>query len=259
MPIIAVLEDKVDTVRIHQWITTRWQWSVYFSVAYLILIFGTKYLMRSRKPFNLRRPLVVWNITLAGFSVFECIIMLPALWDLVSVHGLTGSVCIPVAWHTKDLTLWGFLFSLSKVLELFDTAFIVLRKTPLIFLHWYHHITVLIFTWYIHFTWMALGQWFTPVNALVHMLMYSYYALRAAGFKLPSNLMQVITVLQITQMFVGLFANLVAVRELYHERPCYLTWQGFAFSMFIYSTYALLFLHFFYQRYMKGQSAKKAQ
>lgn len=259
MPIIAIVEDKLDHMEIHRWITKKWQWSIYFSVAYVILIFSAKYWMRNRKPFDLRRPLVAWNVTLAAFSVFECIILWPALKDLVATYGLTGSVCLPIAWHSKELTLWGFLFSMSKVLELFDTAFIVLRKTPLIFLHWYHHITVLIFTWYIHVEWMALGQWFTPVNALVHMLMYSYYALRAAGFKLPSNLMQVITVLQITQMFVGLIANLIAVRELYSGRPCNLTWQGFAFAMFIYSTYAILFLHFFYQRYMKKLSTKKTQ
>jgi elongation of very long chain fatty acids protein 6 len=29
-----------------------------------------------------------------------------------------------------------------------DTLFIVLRKKPLIFLHWYHHITVLLFCWH---------------------------------------------------------------------------------------------------------------
>lgn len=35
-----------------------------------------------------------------------------------------------------------------QVPELVDTLFIVLRKKPLIFLHWYHHITVLLFCWH---------------------------------------------------------------------------------------------------------------
>ena len=37
----------------------------------------------------------------------------------------------------RSLGYWTFMFALSKVPELGDTLFIVLRKQPLIFLHWY--------------------------------------------------------------------------------------------------------------------------
>lgn len=40
--------------------------------------------------------------------------------------------------------LWTWLFCLSKLAELGDTIFIVLRKRPLIFLHWYSHLKVLL-------------------------------------------------------------------------------------------------------------------
>ncbi|RHY06234.1 hypothetical protein DYB25_001996, partial [Aphanomyces astaci] len=35
-----------------------------------------------------------------------------------------------------------------QIPELFDTFFVVIRKKPLRFLHWYHHITVLLFCWH---------------------------------------------------------------------------------------------------------------
>lgn len=35
----------------------------------------------------------------------------------------------------REIGLWISLFALSKAFEFFDTAFIILRKKPLIFLH----------------------------------------------------------------------------------------------------------------------------
>ena len=49
--------------------------------------------------------------------------------------------------YAHYLGLWVLLFALSKVAELGDTIFIVLRKQNLIFLHWYHHILTLIHCW----------------------------------------------------------------------------------------------------------------
>jgi hypothetical protein len=42
--------------------------------------------------------------------------------------------------------LW--LFIISKVPETIDTLFIVLRRQQLIFLHWFHHASVLVYCFY---------------------------------------------------------------------------------------------------------------
>lgn len=60
-------------------------------------------------------------------------------------NGLTYSLC-----HSCNpdgvAAFWSFLFAISKLVELGDTLFIVLRKKKLIFLHYYHHAVVLIYT-----------------------------------------------------------------------------------------------------------------
>ena len=66
--------------------------------------------------------------------------------------------------------------------ELVDTVFIVLRKQKLIFLHWYHHITVLIYCWYSFSQYTAPARWFVVMNFVVHSIMYTYYAFRALRF-----------------------------------------------------------------------------
>ena len=65
-----------------------------------------------------------------------------------------------------------------------DTLFIILRKQQLIFLHWYHHITVFIYVWYSYVHHTAPGQWFLVMNYTVHALMYTYYAFRSMKFKI---------------------------------------------------------------------------
>ncbi len=50
----------------------------------------------------------------------------------------------------------------SQIPELVDTVFIVLRKKPLILLHWYHHFTVLLYCWHSYATRSSAGvyKWF---------------------------------------------------------------------------------------------------
>ena len=139
---------------------------------------------------------------------------------------------------------------LSKVLELGDTMFIVLRKSQLNFLHWYHHTTALVYCWYSYPTLHEFGNWFGGVNYLIHTIMYSYYALRSMGVRLPSSIAKFITVLQILQMLVGISLNILSLRksELF---DCEVQ-PGLAyFGLGIYTTYILLFLNYFFQRYVR--------
>ena len=65
-----------------------------------------------------------------------------------------------------------------------DTFFLVIHKKKVLFLHWYHHITVLLYTWYGYTHASPIGVHMTAMNYTVHAVMYGYYFLMAMKMKL---------------------------------------------------------------------------
>lgn len=109
---------------------------ILISIFYVIIIFTIQYLMKNKKPYNLKFPLRVWNLFLAIFSVFGSFFTGKTLLQIITNNGIVASYCeIGDFWHGIS-GLWTFFFCYSKVVELGDTLFIVLKKKPLIFLHW---------------------------------------------------------------------------------------------------------------------------
>ncbi|CAG0924746.1 unnamed protein product, partial [Notodromas monacha] len=145
------------------------------------------------------------------------------------------------------------MFAISKVPELLDTAFIVLRKRPLIFLHWYHHITVLMYTWYAVSCVIGPGRWFVTMNFIVHSVMYSYYALRARGIHTPKAVSMIITTMQILQMAIGCVVNATAYKIRFVDgiEACRISWNDILSSLLLYSSYLYLFALFFRNSYFK--------
>jgi len=146
--------------------------------------------------------------------------------------------------------LWILLFTLSKLVELGDTVFIVLRKQNLIFLHWYHHIATLIYCWNSYAEQTGTGRWFVAMNYCVHSLMYSYYALRALKFKVPRFVNVTITGLQTLQMFIGVGLGAYVFSLKIRELPVQQTWRNLAFVNIMYFSYLYLFSKFFYDAYI---------
>ena len=72
---------------------------------------------------------------------------------------------------------WSYIYYLSKYIEFVDTLFKVLKRKPLDFLHVYHHavVALMCFNWMNHSqSLQTMGLMF---NALVHVIMYFYFAL----------------------------------------------------------------------------------
>ena len=92
-----------------------------------------------------------------------------------------STICTPQkhSWDFGPVGLWVALFNFSKPFELLDTVFIVLRKKPLIFLHYFHHITVMIYCWNAYQKQTATGIYFVAMNYSIHACMYFYYCTRS--------------------------------------------------------------------------------
>jgi elongation of very long chain fatty acids protein 6 len=154
--------------------------------------------------------------------------------------------------YTPVMGYWSYLFTLSKLVELGDTVFIVFRKQPLIFLHWYHHITVLLYCWYSSSEFAATGQVFGIMNYGVHSLMYSYYALKALRIRVPKVVALCVTTSQLSQMVVGIAVVLFSFKVKTAGRECSISDMNVRVSFLMYSSYFLLFSNFFYRTYVQS-------
>ena len=90
-----------------------------------------------------------------------------------------------------------YVYYLSKIPELFDTAILALKKVPIhvahtrlpylymkkpiIFLHWYHHSIVILMVW----SWIQDVSTFAAygmlANCFIHIWMYAYYGMSSLG------------------------------------------------------------------------------
>ncbi|XP_062499445.1 elongation of very long chain fatty acids protein 6-like isoform X2 [Corticium candelabrum] len=141
------VEQRFSKYNTQKWMNMWWTFCFYISAVYVVIVHWGQNLMTNRKKFYLRRPLFLWNLTLACFSAIGFYRVGGKFLDDLERYGWHQTIC-SLEWLEGQSGLWCALFGYSKVLELLDTSFIILRKQKLIFLHWYHHITVLCFCWY---------------------------------------------------------------------------------------------------------------
>jgi len=249
------VEDNFDKDPWVTWLRARWMDSLVYAAIYVVVIFGGQYLMKKRERFELTLTLTLWNVVLAGFSIMGAIRCTSELFYTLTNKGVHDSI-VDMSFYDGPSGLWVLLFTLSKLMELGDTVFIVLRKTNLIFLHWYHHIATLIYCWNAYAEQTAIGRWFVTMNFCVHSLMYSYYALRALKFKIPRFVMVTITGLQTIQMLIGVSVSAYVFNLKIRDLPVHQTWGNLAFVSVMYFSYLYLFSKFFYNAYIAKKHPK---
>jgi elongation of very long chain fatty acids protein 6 len=240
---------------ISKWAHERIYIPMIISIVYGIAVYFGRKWMRFRPAFELRKSLVAWNVCLAVFSILGSIRMVPDLVYVLRYYGFTISVCH--AYGYSGVTgFWAILFVASKPLELGDTLFIILRKQHLQLLHWYHHMTVMVFCWWTWSFQMSTARWFCIMNYVVHAFMYTYFALRAARCRLPRWVAMGVTSLQLLQMVLGMTTLVHSLVRFENGAFCHITRPTAITGILIYLSYFILFSDLFYKNYLVGPSSK---
>ncbi|KAF9802536.1 hypothetical protein SFRURICE_013723 [Spodoptera frugiperda] len=144
--------------------------SISSAYLYFCLSLGPR-LMKNRPGFELRFPILLYNIFQVLFSIF--LSYEGAVYILNKEYNLA---CEPVDYSNNPRAL--------RVTELLDTIFFVLRKkyNQVSFLHVYHHTLMSLLIWvgvkYFPGGHIVLMGW---LNSMVHVIMYTYYLISSLG------------------------------------------------------------------------------
>lgn len=137
-----------------------------------------------------------------------------------------------------------------------DSVFIV-RKKPLIFLHWYHRVTLLLFCWNVYVDEASDGLYFVSMNYTVHTVMYFFFLLIVR--MVPKWFSSwFITLMKIPQMMIGTFIVGITMYyshyggRLYKLGECSITDLSMWTGGIIYASNLYLFVEFTVKRFIFG-------
>lgn len=260
---LAVLRDYEATYNAQvliDWTAAHAEVPIFAVVLYLGMVFYLPDLIREKLP--LRPLLLLWNLALAVFSMLGASRVVPLLLENLFAHDFKYTVCTdPADWYLRGgAGLWTGLFIYSKFPELLDTAFLVLTKKKVIFLHWFHHATVLLYCWHSFSHRIGPGLWFAAMNYSVHSVMYLYYFLAIGGYKtLARPIAPYITTVQLLQMVVGMAVSVKAAIEFGKggKEQCYTDAANVKLGLAMYFSYFLLFAVLYYNNYLSKDKRHK--
>lgn len=236
---------------------------------YLIMLFLIPRLFK--KGFKIVETVIfpLWNLFLWILSVAMLLGSIHAIYDYVNILSKTSPSGTMILYdllcdkmivdNPHFILFWTYIFALSKYVELFDTFWSLLKnpEKQVDLLHWWHHISVLLFTWYAVIWKFGAGLFFLTMNSGIHSFMYLYYFLTSVGYR-PSWA-KWLTIAQISQMVVGTLINVYWIYLYMNNIPCscdnpnLLLWA----CGIMYGSYLYLFLDFFFKRYYGNKEKKK--
>jgi len=242
---------------------------------YLLMVFVLPHFIQRQRDCKL--AMQIWNFLLTILSLGMFVTWITSLYSDIILYKtpIYYLACLPGGSLTLGFVpLAAITFMISKYLELADTLFLILKKKEIIFLHWYHHATVLVYTWTTVILMYPPGSVFGSVNSFVHTLMYSYYFLASFGHKPWWG--KYVTRIQLAQMVIGIATTSAwAYFHYLTDLPCgfwspqahRISFYGytpesvvFIATLGMYASYFALFLKFYLDRFSaEGKPAQATQ
>lgn len=222
---------------------------------WFVKYYGPKW-MKNREPFDLRKVMIFHNTFL---------VLLNGIGFLIAMAGTNfGAITLyckqfnPNSTDTTDqiLLYLGYTYYISKFIDFLDTIYFVLRKkdSHVTGLHVFHH-TMMPFWCYIFFKFSTYtNNGFIPlVNAFIHTVMYTYYAMAALGPHMQKYLWwkSWITILQLVQFVVCTIHSLYML----FDTTCTCSKLLISFQ----AIHGILFFHLFYGFYRRTYNKQKQQ
>ncbi|XP_072387992.1 very long chain fatty acid elongase AAEL008004-like [Diabrotica undecimpunctata] len=172
-----------------------------FLITYVLLV--TKVVpsfMENRRPYNIRRIIIVYDIIQILVNLY---LFIKAL--IFYAHS-PYLICVESTMeHLLALGRWEIFF--LKAFDCVETVFFVLKKNyrQVSFLHVYHHSGMVFLTWVsVKFDLGPLVIFIPTLNCFVHAVMFTYYLLTSIDpkWKKRTDLKKKLTQLQLVQFFL---------------------------------------------------------
>ncbi|XP_054274964.1 elongation of very long chain fatty acids protein AAEL008004-like [Macrosteles quadrilineatus] len=256
-----ILNETIEDPIVDSWPLMSSPWPVLSIVSfylYFVLQLGPA-LMKTKPAFDLKYVMIVYNFYQVVFSTWMCFRLFTtdrAIQYMIQ-HG-----CQPLSKEHNPvqdpLREAAWFYFVSKLIELLDTVFFVLRKkqSQVTFLHVYHHSNLAISTWaYLKYVKGEQGILIGFLNSFVHVVMYLYYLLAALGPSMQKYLWwkKYITKLQLGQfiIFIVYLLTLLAFDcKLPKALTVYMTLNS---TVFLY-----LFSDFYRKAYLNSKKIQQA-
>ena len=164
-----ILMGRLFILWIHKNHHTPW----IICVLYTLAVLAIHAWMKNRPPVQFASyVLPTWNALFAITNLLVFVKEAPARLNVLWNYGWTHCIC-HFYFHVGPVAFWICIFLFSKFIWLIDTMFIILRKKTLTPFRFFHHISTLVYAWYMFAERQGM-TWLTFPNALTTSLSTVY-------------------------------------------------------------------------------------